>query len=686
MTSSGPDYKKPGQVSLPLHNGPYTISVATNPSISIKNPQHPRQPLHSDMNRFQPVALVNNMTNPGYRQHNLFPNSDAPVYAIHDNMTSLQPLGTHQNQYYFPKPVINSTDYLGAQSGNILEYSKENEKARRENNLKANDRTLGQTLIVGGTKQSDKTMHKNEKEGDGGKKRKRLDNGEDSAKDGNIKEDIANHENCFYVGCKKDGCSGVIAIPKNASHGMGFSCPICMSKQRYCLDCHTIYINFRRHKKRGHELYEFQRKQQVLLRNSNGLFVPGKNTEIDKELLECTIIDNGDGASQEKKVDRKEEEDPSVGNAGLTEIERKDETRNSSTSGIHEAKSETRLSQQDKSSSQIVVPSITLTVPESKDSFDSCGIGGENCISKDIKLRTKSQNDEGVNVSQGDRDIQVKLSCEELLQDEPIQNSASSICTKDMDMKVRKAKGRLKFGKKKDDSHLEMLHMLQKRVLEKRIDIKKMEELLSREQNVILDQRRKMSEIAKRFLHMGQKTPGILHFQDFDWLEAVAKQADLSSDIFKNNQIKIENTNTEAMISDIDKTEYLYGPISSTNINPNSLENSTSSAIEGNKDDTAIMVDGRRTVYQYQNQYTSIPIMKPNVTPIGGTSTYFVAQNHPANISPIFSDQNQHISSYPNISQQHLILPFQDQTLKGNIINQQNTTHPIQQMSVGNSM
>ena len=78
----------------------------------------------------------------------------------------------------------------------------------------------------------------------------------------NVEKALADHENCFYVGCKKDGCNGVIAVPKNATHGMGFSCQLCMNKQRFCVDCETLYINFRRHKRRGHALYEFQRKKQ----------------------------------------------------------------------------------------------------------------------------------------------------------------------------------------------------------------------------------------------------------------------------------------------------------------------------------------------------------------------------------------------------------------------------------------
>merc|ERR1711967_150310 len=77
------------------------------------------------------------------------------------------------------------------------------------------------------------------------------------------------------VGCKKDGCNGVIAVPVNATHGMGFHCSLCMNKQRYCGDCKTLYINFRKHRERGHELYRFQRKKPIYLRNENGLFMPG---------------------------------------------------------------------------------------------------------------------------------------------------------------------------------------------------------------------------------------------------------------------------------------------------------------------------------------------------------------------------------------------------------------------------
>lgn len=70
----------------------------------------------------------------------------------------------------------------------------------------------------------------------------------------------------IYLGCKKEGCNGVLCVTKNASHASPFQCPRCLNKQKYCIDCKQLYINFRRHREIGHELYEFQRKRQVCMR------------------------------------------------------------------------------------------------------------------------------------------------------------------------------------------------------------------------------------------------------------------------------------------------------------------------------------------------------------------------------------------------------------------------------------
>lgn len=67
----------------------------------------------------------------------------------------------------------------------------------------------------------------------------------------------------LFLGCKKEGCNGVLCVSKAARHGMPFQCPRCLNKQKYCADCKQLYINFRRHRQLGHELYEFQRKRQV---------------------------------------------------------------------------------------------------------------------------------------------------------------------------------------------------------------------------------------------------------------------------------------------------------------------------------------------------------------------------------------------------------------------------------------
>lgn len=66
-----------------------------------------------------------------------------------------------------------------------------------------------------------------------------------------------------YLGCKKEGCNGILCVASNAKHGQSYQCTRCLNKQKYCYDCQQLYINFRRHRKLGHELYEFQRKRQV---------------------------------------------------------------------------------------------------------------------------------------------------------------------------------------------------------------------------------------------------------------------------------------------------------------------------------------------------------------------------------------------------------------------------------------
>lgn len=70
-------------------------------------------------------------------------------------------------------------------------------------------------------------------------------------------------EGRLLLGCKKEGCNGVMCVENGARHGTAHQCPRCLNKQKYCADCKQLYINFRRHRQLGHELYEFQRKRQV---------------------------------------------------------------------------------------------------------------------------------------------------------------------------------------------------------------------------------------------------------------------------------------------------------------------------------------------------------------------------------------------------------------------------------------
>ncbi len=67
----------------------------------------------------------------------------------------------------------------------------------------------------------------------------------------------------LYLGCKKEGCNGILIVPSSTKHGQSYQCTRCLNKQKYCYDCQQLYINFRRHRTLGHELYEFQRKRQV---------------------------------------------------------------------------------------------------------------------------------------------------------------------------------------------------------------------------------------------------------------------------------------------------------------------------------------------------------------------------------------------------------------------------------------
>ena len=67
----------------------------------------------------------------------------------------------------------------------------------------------------------------------------------------------------LFLGCKKEGCNGILLVGTTTRHGAPYQCPRCLNKQKYCQDCQQLYINFRRHRTLGHELYEFQRKRQV---------------------------------------------------------------------------------------------------------------------------------------------------------------------------------------------------------------------------------------------------------------------------------------------------------------------------------------------------------------------------------------------------------------------------------------
>jgi uncharacterized metal-binding protein YceD (DUF177 family) len=73
--------------------------------------------------------------------------------------------------------------------------------------------------------------------------------------------------------CKRTSCGSVVKVAVTAKHGASVKCARCLKVVKYCRDCRQVYLNFREHRKPGHELYEFQRKVQQLERGSQGRFV-----------------------------------------------------------------------------------------------------------------------------------------------------------------------------------------------------------------------------------------------------------------------------------------------------------------------------------------------------------------------------------------------------------------------------
>lgn len=63
--------------------------------------------------------------------------------------------------------------------------------------------------------------------------------------------------------CKKWGCGRAIPIAFKPQHGQQIRCAKCKTPMKYCGECHMFLVNFRRHRKQGHVLYEVQRDKDL---------------------------------------------------------------------------------------------------------------------------------------------------------------------------------------------------------------------------------------------------------------------------------------------------------------------------------------------------------------------------------------------------------------------------------------
>jgi hypothetical protein len=52
-------------------------------------------------------------------------------------------------------------------------------------------------------------------------------------------------------------------VPSGSTHGQRIRCTTCNTEMRFCEDCRMLLVNFRRHRKRGHQLYIVQRDKHL---------------------------------------------------------------------------------------------------------------------------------------------------------------------------------------------------------------------------------------------------------------------------------------------------------------------------------------------------------------------------------------------------------------------------------------
>ena len=684
-----------------LHNldESMTSSPTSFPSRSINGIKDPRQAVHSQTKPSYPsyetfhYSVAPNAATQHFYPHNPpVSNQSVPIYNSNTVIKSLPathpPLYTYANPpestvYYVHQPPSNtspvntSVNHVTDGRSNGLENSNEISQAMNDDwRGKEGSNEMGKRNVSSVTGEGDSARDDTELDKTIKIVKEHIKHNEDNSKasgiDKNTEQKMAKHVNSFYVGCKKEGCSGVIAVPKNATHGLGFSCPLCMNKQRFCKDCEAIYINFRRHKRRGHELYEFQRKKQILVRNANGLFVPGKRQESDEEDDNCKDVDGkndeGEQASDIKLVKKNESGDAFSVNVGNTEIERNEQTRKTlSNNGVHTI-SEMNVSKQDKVNGSLHTYNINGELNQSEDRISeiTSGVEEEKNFHEKNEPHPKSQRDESLNAFNAENSNSLKSKKEENGEAAIATAGTESLTKKETDFQVLKRKGRSRYKhrKRNDSAHMEMLHTQQKLVLESKIKMERASEVLIEKRDTIRNQTKKMRDIATKFLQMHQKVPGLLAKHEIDWLETIAKVKDLSSDRVTGDQKVTDSSETPP---DIDTTEYPSTKVSSINRAPDSLGNSSTTVVDGNKH-VPMIIDNSKVPPIPQNGYVPTSTVDPSMSSMV-KSPYLVAQSP----SQLYGDQSQLLSSqatYLNIPPQPTqLLPYSQQVLPLQTIN-----------------
>ena len=130
--------------------------------------------------------------------------------------------------------------------------------------------------------------------------------GEKGNQNGQLISFMVDTDTNIYMPCKKKGCEGVLSVPSESRHASKFDCPLCQKLHTFCIDCDSVYINFRKHKVRGHTLYEFQKTQiKMAKRDEKGLFLPLLHDENESPFA-CDIIrEYGKGQEEEDRLERR---------------------------------------------------------------------------------------------------------------------------------------------------------------------------------------------------------------------------------------------------------------------------------------------------------------------------------------------------------------------------------------------